>query len=52
MITKFDPPPIPFRNCDWCAYLEDDVENSNRYGWGKTEAEAILNLEEILTCDT
>lgn len=51
MITKYIGPPISYYGCDWCAYLEDDVENPNRYGWGATEAEAILNLEEILQND-
>jgi len=51
MITSFVYPPIPYRGMDWCAYLDDDVENASRYGWGRTEAEAILELEEILMDD-
>lgn len=48
MITSFVYPPIPVRQFDWCAYLEDDVENASKYGWGRTEAEAILDLEDLL----
>jgi len=47
MITSFVYPPIPIRQFDWCAYLDDDVE-SGPYGWGATEAEAILDLEDLL----
>jgi hypothetical protein len=50
MITSFVYPPIPIRQFDWCAYLdvgEFDAE-SGPYGWGSTEAEAVLELEMIL----
>lgn len=47
MITSFVYPPIPIRQFDWCAYL-DGTEEEGPYGWGKTEAEAILDLEDLL----
>jgi hypothetical protein len=53
VITQYVYPPIPIRQFDWCAYLdfgEYDVE-SGPYGWGRTEAEAILDLEELLDED-
>lgn len=36
-------PPIPTRNCDWCAYY-DGEEELEHYGWGNTEDNAILDL--------
>lgn len=47
MITSFVYPPIPIRWFDWCAYL-DGYEPGDPIGWGKTEAEAILDLEDLL----
>lgn len=38
-------PPVPMRNFDWCAYYEDEGEEAGRYGYGATEAEAILDLK-------
>ena len=37
-------PPIPVRNCDWSASLDDD-ENALR-GWGATKVEALNDLLE------
>jgi hypothetical protein len=37
-------PPIPIRTMDWVAYWDGDEEMGPR-GWGKTEAEAIADLE-------
>lgn len=45
IITEHVFPPIPRRDNDWCAYL-DGYEPGNRVGWGRTEAEAIKDLEE------
>ena len=53
MITKYVCPPIPIRQFDWCAYLdcgEYDAE-SGPYGHGRTEAEAIIDLEDLLNED-
>lgn len=44
IITSFCYPPIPIRTHDWCAYRENDVEDSSRYGWGCTEDGAIRDL--------
>ena len=47
IITFYAYPPIPIRTHDWGAYRENDVEDSSRYGWGSTEANAIAALLEI-----
>ena len=44
IITQSVYPPIPTRIFDWCAYWEGTGEDG-RYGWGKTQAEAIADLE-------
>lgn len=38
-------PPIPSREFDWCAY-QNGCEESNMYGWGKTDIEAIHDWSE------
>lgn len=57
ILTHFDPKPIPDRRFDWCAY-RDGYEGPTQYsdgsyesqgdpvGWGRTEAEAVLDLKE------
>lgn len=47
IITSFVYPPIPIRQFDWCAFTD---EESGRYGWGKTEAEAIEDFKTTY-CD-
>lgn len=37
-------PPIPIRTHDWAAFRDGDEERSDRYGWGRTEDEAIAAL--------
>ena len=37
-------PPIPDRTHDWCAYRDGEEENGN-YGYGRTEQEAIADLD-------
>jgi hypothetical protein len=56
--TAYYPPPIPIRNCDWCAYEDGTLDGDYDYesgtygscggpqGWGTTEQEAIQNLLE------
>lgn len=47
IVTKYDPPPIPWRGADWTAtYAEYDL--GDPIGQGETEAEAIddLRIEE------
>jgi hypothetical protein len=39
-------PPIPCRDFDWCAFRDGEEEGGN-YGWGSTEAIAIVNLLEL-----
>jgi len=52
--TKYDPPPIPDRSFDWSAIDDstyDGAEDSgirNQIGYGRTQAEAIADLMEIL----
>ena len=48
--TYYDPPPIPYRNQDWCAY-EEGYEEDENCGWGATEREAINNFLDILEED-
>jgi len=43
--TDYDPPPIPYRGRDWCAWI-DGQEEYGPFGWGRTEAEAVARLEE------
>lgn len=44
IITFHVNPPIPVRTSDWSATL-DDYEPGCPVGWGRTEAEAIADLE-------
>ena len=39
-------PPIPDRQFDWCAYHEGE-EETNWYGYGHTEQEAIEDLKRL-----
>ena len=55
IVTHYDPPPIPLRRFDWCAY-RDGYEGPTIFsdgsiecrgdpiGFGRTEAEAIADL--------
>lgn len=45
--TDYVHPPIPTRVHDWCAWVDGTEEDGN-YGWGRTEAEALRELAEIL----
>jgi hypothetical protein len=47
IITRFDPPPIPLRQFDWSAVTEN-YDLGAPIGHGRTEAEAIANLQEQL----
>lgn len=52
--TSFDYPPIPLRDFDWSAWDEDtydgaeDSSTRHQIGYGRTEAEAIVALKEML----
>lgn len=43
IITRNIYPPIPTRQCDWCAFYEGE-EELGHYGYGATEQEAIDDL--------
>lgn len=43
IVTTFVNPPIPTRQFDWRAHL-DGEEECQRYGYGRTEAEAVTDL--------
>lgn len=45
--TTYDPPPIPIRDFDWCASVFCD-DGDKMCGWGRTEKEAIDDLEQQL----
>ena len=47
IVTSYDPPPIPVRNCDWSA-VDDDTYNGPGcpVGYGSTEPEAVADLIE------
>ena len=44
IVTKYDPPPIPWRGADWSATY-DEYDLGDPIGTGATEAEAIADLE-------
>ena len=46
IITSNTFPPIPIRDFDWCAYF-DGEEETNHYGWGRTEAGAVDDLKRL-----
>ncbi len=43
IITKYDPPPIPWRGVDWTAHYED-YDLGDCIGHGATEAEALADF--------
>lgn len=45
--TRYNPPPVPFRNCDWSAVDDDDM-GETRVGYGATEEEAIADIMDQL----
>lgn len=42
--TKYDPPPISTRVCDWSAIDDDTYEPGSPIGYGETEQDAIDDL--------
>jgi hypothetical protein len=48
VISAYVFPPIPVRDQDWIAYIDDLVEDSSSYGYGATEVEALRALAEEL----
>ena len=47
IVTTHVYPPIPDRTHDWLAYHDGWEENTWLQGWGRTEAEAIADLQRI-----
>lgn len=47
IVTRYDPPPIPVRDFDWSA-VTDSYEGGDPIGRGRTEAQAIADLQEQL----
>lgn len=43
IITKYDPPPIPARFCDWSA-VRDGWDLGDHIGYGETEDAAVADL--------
>lgn len=44
IVTKYDPPPIPFRDADWSA-VWSDYDLGDSIGHGATEQDAIADLK-------
>jgi hypothetical protein len=44
--TEFVYPPVPFRDCDWSAVDYDNYEPGCPIGRGRTEQEAIEDLQQ------
>ena len=45
IVTRYNPPPIPPREFDLCAYI-DGCEEEGAFGFGATEQEAVSDLLE------
>lgn len=43
IVTHHNPPPIPLRQFDWCAYIEGEEERG-QCGYGRTEEDAVTDL--------
>ena len=46
--TQYWANPIPIRQFDWSAIFDDSADDDCLVGYGATEAEAILDLENLL----
>ncbi len=44
--VKYDPPPIPGRDCDWQGYIEGEEETTSRTG--PTPENVLLQIVEHL----
>ena len=47
IVTNYNPPPIPNRNFDWCAW-SDGLLDEGPIGFGATEREAVEELFDKL----
>ena len=48
IIVRYDPPPIPLRQFDYVAIDDATYDLGSPIGYGRTEAEAIADLESQL----
>ena len=51
IVTQFIYPPIPIRDFDWMA-TDGDYDLGDPIGYGRTEEEAIADLDELLDATT
>lgn len=49
IVAYYDPPPIPIRKFDWCAYDDETYDEGGTIGWGRTEADARKDFADQLT---
>lgn len=47
ILTHHVKPPIPDFRWDWCAYHDGEEESPWLTGWGRTEKEALEDLQRI-----
>ncbi len=48
IVTSNPRPPIPSKNFDWCASVDELGADCSPWGHGATEAEAVTMLIELL----
>lgn len=48
IVTSHNRPPIPSRNFDWSAHVDELGADCSPCGHGATEAEAVAELIELL----
>lgn len=48
IVVEFDPPPIPDRAFDYCAWMPDEAEPGVPQGYGPTKQDALDDLLEQL----
>ncbi len=51
-VIKYDPPPVPFRNCDW-AFVHRDFDGApdagdHRYGHAASVVEAKAAIDSLI----
>lgn len=46
IVTRPIYPPIPSRDCDWCAHYDEYTGDVQEFGYGPTEEAAIADLRE------
>lgn len=48
IVTSYDPKPIPCRDYDWSAVTDNYDGEGSPCGWGATEKDAMIDLQEQL----